>query len=219
MLAMRLDESATAIITAGAAGVKKNATLNVEPEGPTSVSLEPNATTGGAKVIATVTRVPSPEVLTVQLTSNNAAATLPASVTFDPNSSSERVTISTEPVPSRTTVLINAKKGAVTKGAQLSLNPPAVTQITLSPTQVVGGQDFVVRFTLNGRAPPGFVVRVTKFYGDGRSSPYDVEVPVNATTGGRTLFTDRVDQERRITVRAETSSGSQSATLTIYPQR
>lgn len=217
MQASRLDESATATITAGANGLKRNAILKVEPEGPTSISLQSTPIIGGSKNIATVTRVPSPEPMTVLLASDNDAVKVPASVTFGPNSASERVTITTEPVPSQTFLRITAKKGAVTKSAGLQLNPPAVTQLTLSPSTMTGGQNFTVQFTLNGRAAAGLVVKVTTLV-SGMSFPRDVAVPVNSTTGSVTVYAATVTRETRIHVTAATSSGSQSAFLTVNPQ-
>jgi hypothetical protein len=208
----RVETSASATITAGANGVKQNALLTVEPEGPSGVSTSPTSVIGGAKVVVTVTRVATPEPLTVVLSSNNAAAAVPSSITFGPNSTSEQFTIVTAPVPSQTSATISAKKGAVVMNGSIRLDPPAVTQLTLSPSSTTSGQAFTAQFSINRPAPPGLVVRIKVQVGF-QEYIHDAAVPVNAMTGSIRLVANGQSSANHVI--ASTSSGSQTATLTI----
>jgi trimeric autotransporter adhesin len=212
----RIDAPAEATITAGAGGIKSNALLKIEPEGPTSISIQPTTLIGGAKVIATVTRVSSPEPLTVILSSDNTAVTVPASVTFDPGSASKQIPLGTDAVPSHTIVTITAKKGAVVKTGSIWMNPPAVTQLTLSPTSITDGQYVTAQFSINRPAPAGLAVHTTTRY-NGMTFTRDATVAVNSTTGSIRLGPFFASQQGTIYIDVETSSGRQSASATVYP--
>ena len=212
----RIDAPAEATITAGEGRIKLNTLLKVEPEGPTSISLQPTTLIGGVKASATVTRVPGPEPLTVLLSSNNDAVTVPTSVTFDPGSGSKQISINTEAVPSRTSVTITAKKSTVVRSASISLDPPAVTALTLSPSSITDGQYVTAQFSINRQAPAGLTVRITTFE-NGQTYNRDATIAVNSTTGSIRLGPFFTSQPRSVHVTASTPSGNRSASATVNP--
>src|SRR2546421_3242054 len=123
-------------ISASYAGVTKTTSLTVQPQAlPTlsSLTLNPTSVTGGAQSsTGTVTlRGPPPrggaEVL---LSSNTAAATVPASVTVAAGASSATFTVSTSAVTASTPVTISASYAGVTKTASLTVLPQATPTVT-----------------------------------------------------------------------------------------
>jgi hypothetical protein len=89
-----------------------------------SVTLNPNTVTGGSNSTGTVTLSTRVQTATVvRLTSNNSAATVPASVTVAANSSSATFTV-------------NTTLGSSIRSASLTINPPAApTTDTVSITR------------------------------------------------------------------------------------
>jgi hypothetical protein len=216
--AARLERSTSVTVSASAGGVTKNASLNVEPEGPTSITLSPSSVIGGTSVNMKVERVPSPEALVVDLASDKAAATIPSSATFASNQASISVVISTTGVAASTSVSITAKKGAVVKGAILLVKPPAVTQLTLSPATVTAGQLTTAQITIGTPAPQGFVVALSTLSSAGGSTlTYNIPVPTGTTTASYTFGTLNSTQRYSVNVTAATPSGSKTAFLTVNP--
>ena len=220
---LRVESAADAIITAGANGVKRNALLKVEPEGPATVSVSPTAVVGGAKATLTVTRTPSPEPLTVLLSADSNATT-PASVAFGPNSGSANVTMNTEPVSVESAVKITAKTGAVVRTTFLKLEPPPVTRLTITPSPATGGGRYTVSFAIARAAPNPVTVRTTT-YDDGGTYNYDATIPANSTTGSIQIGAVPVSRQTVIRVTAGVFSpgtgrvtGIQSVFLTVNPQ-
>src|SRR5947208_9699692 len=105
-----------------------------------SLALNPTSVTGGSQTsTATVTLSgPAPAAgAEVTLSSNNAAASVPASVTVPAGSSSTTFTVNTSPVAVSTVTTIFASYDGVTPSASLSVTPPTVSSLTLNPSSVV----------------------------------------------------------------------------------
>ena len=90
------------------------------------VSLSAAAVTGGNPVSGSVSLTgPAPAGgVVVSLSSDNAAVSLPASVTVIAGQTSATFTATTRTVSARTAVVITAKAGAESKTATLAVNPP-----------------------------------------------------------------------------------------------
>ena len=124
-----------------------------------SLSLSPSTVVGGNPSTGTVTLSgPAPSGGAVaSLSSNNSAATVPPSVTVPSGSASATFSVTTVAVSSSTAVDISALYGGVTRSASLTVNPPAVSlvSLSLSPSTVVGGNPSTGTVTLSGPAPGG----------------------------------------------------------------
>ncbi len=89
-----------------------------------AVTLNPTAVIGGASAQGTVTLSgAAPAATVVNLASNNAATTLPASVTIVAGASSASFNINTTAVTATRTVAITATLNGITRSATLTLNP------------------------------------------------------------------------------------------------
>src|SRR5262249_15011424 len=144
----------------------------------------PGPVVGGHSVTGTVAlTAPAPgSGLTVSLSSNNAAAGVPASVAVPGGASSTTFTVTTFPVSSVTPVTITASYAGVTKTANLNVNPPAAASLTLAPNPVQGGNDSIGTVTLNGAAPASGISVALTSSNRVASVPATVMVPSGATS-------------------------------------
>jgi len=123
--------------------VLTNTTGGVPPPTPTpppslgvaSLSLNPTTVTGGNSSTGTVRLTAiAPAATTVTITSNNVAATVPASVTVPAGSQSRSFSISTTQVQGTTSAVITASLNAASRSATLTINPAAGGADTVSIT-------------------------------------------------------------------------------------
>jgi hypothetical protein len=100
-----------------------------------AISLNPTSVVGGNAAQGTVTLSAAAPGggFAVTLSSNNAIATVPASVTVAPGATSTTFTISTTSVTTSSVATITATAGTVTRTAGLTVNPPG-QMATLSVT-------------------------------------------------------------------------------------
>ena len=168
-----------------------------------SVTLTANAPTGGA---------------VVSLSSNNAAASVPASVTVAAGNTSASFTITTTSVSANTTAVITAKLGSSSQQASLTILPasgPTVSSASLNPTSVQGGSSSQGTVTLSAAAPSGGSVVSLSSNSSSASVPSSVTVPSGSTSASFTVTTTSVTTTTTATITATLGSSSQQATLTI----
>ena len=104
--------------------------------GVTSLSLNPATVTGGTSSTGTVTLTAiAPAATTVATTSNNAAATVPASVTVPAGSRSRSFSVTTTQVQATTSAVITASLNGTSRSATLTINPAAGGADTVSITR------------------------------------------------------------------------------------
>ena len=104
--------------------------------GVASLSLNPTTVTGGNSSTGTVTLTAiAPTATTVAIASNNAAATVPNSVTVPAGSQSRSFSISTTQVQATTSAVITASLNGTSRSATLTINPAAGGVDTVSITQ------------------------------------------------------------------------------------
>lgn len=104
--------------------------------GVASLSLNPTTVTGGSSSIATVTLTAiARAATTVAITSNNPAATVPATVTIAAGSQSRSFTVNTAQVRATTSAVIAASLNGTSRAATLNINPTAGGADTVSITR------------------------------------------------------------------------------------
>lgn len=208
------------LIQASYAGVSKSATLTVKAPTPTDVTLDTAAVIGGNTAQATVTLTgPAPSGGTVvTLTTNDAAATVPASVKVNAGSSSASFTVSTNPVASAVQVVISATASGVTKAATLDVNPATPNSLILSSASVIGGTSTDATVTLNGPAPSGGLA-ITLGSSDSAVAavPASVSVPAGSSSATFVVSSLPVGATQQVTISASFGGVTQSATLDVQP--
>ena len=126
---------------APALDVLTNTTGGVPPSlGVASLSLNPTTVTGGNSSTGTVTLTAVAQAATtVAIASNNAAATVPASIVVPAGSSSRSFTITTTQVPSATSAVITASLNGTSRPATLTINPAGADTVSITRAEYETG--------------------------------------------------------------------------------
>ncbi|GFE60844.1 LamG-like jellyroll fold domain-containing protein, partial [Geobacter sp. AOG2] len=213
--------SATSVtITAGYGGVNKSATVTVNPPAiVSSLAVSPTSVSGGVSALGTVTlsaAAPSGGAV-VSLGADSSAASVPASVTVASGTTTATFTISTSPVAAATSVAITAGYGGVNKSATVTVNPPVLSSLAVSPTSVVGGTASQGTVTLSGAAPSGGLTVTVSDNSTAASEPASVTVVGGTTTATFTISTSPVAAATPVTITAGYGGVNKSATVTVNP--
>jgi hypothetical protein len=184
-----------------------------------SLMLNPTSVTGGTQSpTGTVTlSEPAPTAgAQVMLSSSNAAASVPSSVTVPAGSTSATFTVSTSPVAASTVAYIFASYDGVSPSASLTVTPPTVSSLTLNPTSVVGGvQSSTGTVTLTGPAPAGGAQVMLSSSNAAASVPSSVTVPAGSTSVTFTVNTSPALTPTSATISASYNNTTQTASLSI----
>lgn len=191
-----------------------------DPVYPTGLLLTPDVVLGGESSIATLDLSgPAPAGgMAVALFSNDASASVPASVTVAEGATSASFVISTSQVPADTIVTIDAQVNGGMASANLSiLAPPPVypASVTLSPTSVTGGSSATGTVNLNGPAPVGGILVGLQSSSASATVPALIAVPAGATKATFTISTKAVSSTTIANITAAANGNSASASLTI----
>ncbi|GIV05258.1 MAG: hypothetical protein KatS3mg016_0833 [Fimbriimonadales bacterium] len=207
------------VITASAGGVSRTATLQVvSPFRVQSVSLAPNSVMGGQASTLTVRLTqPAPNGgVQVQLSSNNPAASAPASLTIPAGQTSASVRVNTTPVSNRTPVNLTASLNGSEVSGTLTVNPPAPVSFVISPTAVRGGHTATATVTLNANAPSGGLWLQVSHNDPSRVwTPMSVYVRPGSRMVRFTIYTSPGYSTAHVTITVATEGGSRSATLRV----
>lgn len=111
---------------------------------------------------------------------------------------------------------------AVLSGCTVTSPPPpaqtSLSSVTLSQTNVVGGNPVTGTVTLSGAAPAGgFAVSLTSSNPGIAGVPAAVTVPQGASSAGFTVTTTAVDDTQSAVITATAAGLSRSVTLTVVP--
>ena len=212
----------TATITASFSGTSKTATLIVQPTLLTSVSITPNVIAGGTTTNGTVTLsgIAPTSGMTVTLTSSSTNMTVPASVTVPVGASSASFQIGTKIVSTATSATLTAKLGLVTQTATLSIQPPTLSGIVVTPTSVIGGSNTPVSGTvgISGPAPSvGATIKLTSSNTKIVTVPASVKVVSGNTTISFAVTHLLVQTAQQVVITATYNGVSQNAILNVGP--
>jgi trimeric autotransporter adhesin len=220
---------ATATITAVSANTQ-TATLTMDPAAAaqpallSGFSISPSTVSGGQSATGTVTLAqpaPSGGAL-VNLTSNNSAATVPASVIIPAGQTMATVPVSTSAVSSSTTAVITAAS-VNSMPATMTINPSSssaacVGNITLSRSEVIGGNSVSGTVALTKPAPAGGQPVSLSSSSANASVPSTVTVPAGQTSTGFTVGTTPVLSTATPLISATTGACAGASTgLTLLP--
>lgn len=185
------------------------------------VSVSPTSLTGGAPATGTVTLDrPAPAGgAVVSLSSSSPGAASPSSsVTVPAGATSAGFTVTTSPVGAATPVTLTASYRGLSRTAGLTVEPPDLSGITLTPTTVAGGcRTSTAKVTLTGKAPAGGIAVALASGGPQASVPSSVTVPAGSSSASVTVATSAVTASTPVAVTATLDGTSKSATLTVRP--
>jgi len=210
--------STSSSINAKYGNVSINAVLNIKTPGVTGLTLSPTTVAGGLTSTGTVTIGGNAATggYAIALTSNSAAATVPATVTIPAGATSATFSISSNPVATTANATITAAFGT-SRTATLKVTAPVVTGISLNPTSVVCGTSSTGTVTLGSPAATGGTqVTLTSSKAPAVSVPASVTVAAGATSASFTVSTV-VGSGTTSSISASAGGQSASATLTVTP--
>ncbi len=210
-------------ISATLADVTRTAALTVRPAALSSVSLSPPTVAAG--VSATSNRVsldgPAPAAgAVVSLASSDPAAVVPPTVTVLAGASSSPVfTITTKEVAAPTLVTITATYNGVTRTATMTVRPPLLSSVSLSPTTVAGGVNTTSnRVNLDGPAPAAGAVVSLASSDPAVVVPATVSILPGATASPVfTITTASVTSSTTAVITATYNSVTKTANLVVTP--
>lgn len=186
-----------------------------------SVQLNPTTVTGGKISVATVTLngpAPAPGVVVNLASSNTAVATTPLKITVPEGATSKTFNVITKAVSSNVTVNISATYDGVTKSAALTVKPPSLISLSLTPTIIIGGcATSTGRVTLDGKAPAGGARVTLTDTNPAAATPASVIVPAGGTTATFVITSTAQSVERTGEVKATYNGVTRSAALTVRP--
>jgi hypothetical protein len=194
-------------------------TLQIDPPGVQSVSLSPASVIAGGTSIGTVTLsgAAGSAGVVVQLSTGNASvATVPSTVTVPSGATTANFTVTSLGVSSVTTVAITAASNT-TASAILTVNPPTLTGISISPQSIVGGNTATGTVTLSGVAPSSGISVALQNSSSSVSVPSSVAVPSGSSSATFTLSSSGVSSSTAVTVTATLNGSSRNASITIVP--
>jgi hypothetical protein len=203
-------------ITAGYAGVNRTANVTVRAASLSSLSLSPATVVGGASSTGTVTlngKAPASGAI-VTLTDANSATTVPTSVTILAGATSATFAVSTVPVAATTTGTVSGSYRGVTRSANLTVNAPGLSTLSVSPTAVTGGTTSTGTVTLNGRA----AVNTSVTLSDNSAAvfvPASVTVLAGASSATFTIDTVPVTKNTNATISASRNGVTRNAALSV----
>ena len=189
------------------------------------LTLTPSTIAGGKASSArvTLTGLPPAGDAVVRLTSSRPdVAPVPATliVPAHANSNTRAFNIVPAVVAQPTPVQISATYGLVTVTRTLTVVPPALAQLYLTPTTVVGGCGTSAgKIALTGAAPAGGAVVALTNTNSKAAVPASVTVPAGASSQTFTVKTSTVTSNATGSVTATFGGTSQTLTLTVRPIR
>ncbi|MCC7433126.1 MAG: hypothetical protein IT363_00465 [Methanoregulaceae archaeon] len=182
--------------------------------------VSPVQVTGGTSTQGTVTiagDAPTGGWL-VNLSSGNAAASVPSTVTIPATLSTAPFVISTNPVSANTGIVISATRNSVTRTAFMAVNAPALSTFTLGSSSVVGGQNGSLTVTLNALAPTGgYSISLISGAPGLVVLPSSTAVPVGTNTRNLSFATTDVTSTINVTLVAHRGPVLRTQTLTLTP--
>lgn len=182
-----------------------------------AVSVSPSSVTGEQTANGTVilTAAAPAEGIVVDLSTGDAAVTLPATVTVAAGSTSANFTLNTSPVGTTTTATITASYNGVNQNTALAVKPPVLSSLALNPTTVAGGSISTGTVVLSGNAPFGGIAVALSSSRSGRAKvPPTITVPAGTSSASFTITTT-AGSKTSSTVSAAYGGVTKKATLTI----
>jgi len=205
------------VISAKMGSSTTTTTLTLQPPSLASVKLNPTTVIGGSASVGTVNLagVAPTGGLTIKLLSDQNAAIAPSSVVVAAGKSSATFSIKTIPVGSVVAANIQATLNGAKQSGVLTISPPSVLSLTISPISVKGGKSATGTVKISGPAPSGGLIVMTSSNQPSAQVQQSVTIPAGKTTATFTIQTSTVSTKTQATISATTGGASKTALLTI----
>jgi hypothetical protein len=182
-----------------------------------SVTLDPDAVSGGTSTTGTVTLsgIAGSGGVVVKLKSNSSSVSLGASVKVPAGKASATFVAKTIAVNSPTSAAVTASLGTVSQTTTLTINPPYLVSLALNPGTVTGGKSSVGTVTISSAAPDGGLEISLSSSDSTAIVPAIVKVPSGHETITFTIRTVATKSTTTSTISAAKGGSSLTDVLTI----
>lgn len=205
-------------VTAKYGSVTETTTLSIDPAVLSTLKANPPNFAGGTTSTGTVTITgPAPAGgISVKLTSaNTKVVTVPATVAIPAKKTSATFVIHSVAVSSNQAVAITGTIGTSTLSATVTVMPPSLSTITVSPRSLVGGASATGTATLTGPAgPSGATISLTSS-ASAATVPTSVVVVAGHTSATFPIKTVVVGANVSVDIKGTFASVTSSGTLTV----
>ncbi len=210
----------TVTVTASLNGGAVTATVTVTPlVKVTGMQCTPGTVNSGSSSSCTVTLSQAAPAggSTVAVSSNNAALTVPASVTVAAGFTTASFTAAAGTVAANQTATVTASLNGSTAVATVTITAVTVTSLQCTPGTVNSGSSSSCTVTLSQAAPAGGAAVAVSSNSAALTVPASVTVAAGATTASFTATAGTVTANQTATVTASLSGSTVVATVTITP--
>jgi hypothetical protein len=209
--------------TAAVTDWSSTGTFNISSAPPTPVSLtsttNPMYSGEGTWVAVQLTAAVPAAGATIALTSSNpSAAPVPATLTMPGNRAWTQFTIQAGQVTSLTPVTISATLNGGTASVQLTVLPPSLGSLSISPRTISGGATATGIVMLNGQAPAGGAIVSLSSSSLAVNPPATVTVLPGDFSASFPLTTSAVATATTVTVTATWNGASATSQVTLTSQ-
>lgn len=221
-VATRVVNATTSVsIAAVASGVAKAVSLIVQPPISTVWLSSLSVVGGSSPSLSVALKLPAGAggVIVELSSSNPVAATVPAALTVPAGATSASVKLVTVPTSTVSTSTLSATVSGITRAIALTVKPPSVSLLSISPAVLKGGWSATGRVNISGPAPPESVVIALA-----SSDPAVVIVPATITiapgatySAAFTIRTPLVAATISVTVTATYQGTSKTAAVKVNP--
>ena len=211
----------TVTIAASVNGSSANALLKVTAPKVLQLTLAPSVVNGGVSSTGTVTLSSAAPAggVAVNLTSNQAFATVPSSVTVPAGALFTTFTVQTVAVATSGNAVITGTVNGGSASAALTVNAPKLVSVAVNPTSVLGGVNSTGTVTISSAAPVGglaVTLSSDKSFASVRAS---VTISAGSTSATFTVVTATVAADGSATITASAGGSTATATLTVTAQK
>ena len=213
-------QQVAATITASANGTSVTGTLTVLAPTLEKLVLTPPTVPGGQTATGTLNlTLPAPAGgSVVSLSSDNAAAVVPATATIPAGATTTTFTITTKAVPQTVNVTIKATLAGLDQLARLEVRSARITGVSVAPASLTGGAPAVGTVTLDSPVAVAAGLPVSLSSSDPSGTvPATVLVPLGATTATFPITTAVVPAPVTDTLTATLDGISKTTALTLQP--
>ncbi|HZH98807.1 MAG TPA: hypothetical protein VEX38_07530, partial [Fimbriimonadaceae bacterium] len=208
----------TRTVTATLGSVARNVNLTIAPA--FDLVVNPTSVVGGSNTTGRVT-IPSAAPsggAVIAVSTNSSALVVPTSVTVPEGQYNALFTIGTRPVSATTGRYVTITYGGVNKSALVTIEPgSSLSNLTVNPSSVRGGQNTTGTVHLAGPAPAGGTTVTLSSNSSAIVVPPSVTIPAGVTSASFTIQTKPVGSTATRTVSAARDGVTRTATVTLTP--
>lgn len=217
---LAVDANTSVTITATLGATSRTTSITVHAAIAASISVTPVNLMGGTSATATVKLAspagPSGATVTLSTSAAAVAGFSSATVLVPAGQTTASAAVNTFAVSATSTATLSATFNGTKVNATITVQPPRLASVTLTPASVKGGTAVTGTVTLNGPAgPSGIVVTLTSSNTAVVSGLTSVTVPAGSTTGTFTFTPSTVTANTNVVIVGKFGSDSKNAIVTV----